>query len=52
MKKIITVLAALAVTTVAAFAGPAISVGGGFGADIEQQLETFDTAAEMGLQQI
>ena len=48
MKKIITVLASLAVTTVAAFAGPAISVGGGFGADIEQQLETFDTAAGMG----
>ncbi|MBP5358591.1 MAG: hypothetical protein J6Y69_05325 [Treponema sp.] len=39
MKKIITVLAALAVTTAAAFAGPAISVGGGFGATIEQQLE-------------
>lgn len=37
MKKIITVLAALAVTTAAAFAGPAISVGGGFGGCITQE---------------
>ena len=37
MKKIITVLAALAVTTAAAFAGPAISVGGGFGGVIQQE---------------
>ena len=37
MKKIITVLAALAVTSVAAFAGPAISVGGGFGVAVEQK---------------
>ena len=40
MKKIILVLAALAVTSVAAFAGPAISVGGGFGGDIEQKPAT------------
>ena len=44
MKKIIAVLAAMAVTTIAAFAGPAISVGGGFGAEIEQQLETMQNA--------
>ena len=37
MKKIITVLAALAVTTVSAFAGPAISVGGGVGGAVNQQ---------------
>ncbi len=37
MKKIITVLAALAVTTAAAFAAPTISVGGGFGGCFTQE---------------
>ena len=49
MKKIITVLAALAVTTAAAFAAPTISVGGGFGAEIEQQLENNETSTHDGL---